>query len=328
MYHRFSGNEKTQAQTLLPDTLKLDEQLRTVCRNHPVWTPDEHLAVLEGKKRHESCPVIITIDDGYQDVFSVAFPVFKKHKIPAAVFLATGFIDGTTWMWWDQIAYLCQGADSCSVSIELPNQTIEMDLTNDDRRIQSYHALADACRFQPNSIKLEAIKWFADQVGMEIPAQPPLAYSAMSWNDIMDMKAEGMVFYPHTVNHPILTQLEPDEVDQETKTSMERVEEMTGNSSRIFCYPQGGPLDHNAFIRNNLSQNGCPLAYIAYPDPAAASNRLTMPRYCASADSEAFNWQLCGADYLVMRLRMLLGKSNGPGSDYWLGIDPNESASQ
>ncbi len=40
--------------------------------------------------------VAVTFDDGYQDVFARAWPVLSAFEIPATLFLATGFLDGTT----------------------------------------------------------------------------------------------------------------------------------------------------------------------------------------------------------------------------------------
>lgn len=52
--------------------------------------------------------VAITIDDAYASVFEVARPLFKKHRMPYAVFVATDSVDGGTpgYMSWDQLRTL------------------------------------------------------------------------------------------------------------------------------------------------------------------------------------------------------------------------------
>ncbi len=40
-----------------------------------------------GKKKLKGVSVLITFDDGYKEVYDFAFPILKKYKIPAVVFL-------------------------------------------------------------------------------------------------------------------------------------------------------------------------------------------------------------------------------------------------
>ena len=37
-------------------------------------------------------PVIITLDDGYEDSYTIAYPILKKYNFPATVFPISGFI--------------------------------------------------------------------------------------------------------------------------------------------------------------------------------------------------------------------------------------------
>lgn len=55
---------------------------------------------LSGKAERLKHFVCITLDDGYSDNYDYAYPLFKKYNIPFAIYITSGFIDGSAPMWW------------------------------------------------------------------------------------------------------------------------------------------------------------------------------------------------------------------------------------
>lgn len=53
---------------------------------------DELLSVLEGKQAPPERPVMITFDDGWLDNWLYAFPILKKYKMKAVIFVVTSWI--------------------------------------------------------------------------------------------------------------------------------------------------------------------------------------------------------------------------------------------
>lgn len=49
-------------------------------------------------------PVLITFDDGYEDLYENAFPLLKELNFKATVFLPTGVVDNPGYLTWEQIA--------------------------------------------------------------------------------------------------------------------------------------------------------------------------------------------------------------------------------
>jgi peptidoglycan/xylan/chitin deacetylase (PgdA/CDA1 family) len=43
---------------------------------------------------------VLTFDDGYRDNYDLLLPELARRRIPALVYLTTGFIDRTAPMWW------------------------------------------------------------------------------------------------------------------------------------------------------------------------------------------------------------------------------------
>lgn len=47
--------------------------------------------------------IAITLDDGYKDVYDYAYPVFKKYNITANLMIATGLLEGGSYISWSQL---------------------------------------------------------------------------------------------------------------------------------------------------------------------------------------------------------------------------------
>ena len=68
----------------------------------------------------------------------------------------------------------------------------------------------------------------------EIPRMPLL-----DWNQIREMDESGIEIGAHTVNHPMLDRLEPDEMKKEIFNSKEAIERQLGHEISSFAYPYG-----------------------------------------------------------------------------------------
>ncbi len=95
-YHRF-GDGKGR---LSVSRAQFERQMQFLERHgyRPVSLHDV-AAFLRAEKALPKKSVALTIDDGYQSVYKVAFPVLAKYKFPATVFIYTDYIGngGLTW---------------------------------------------------------------------------------------------------------------------------------------------------------------------------------------------------------------------------------------
>lgn len=96
-YHRFGS----RASSLTVTPAAFDAQMAYLAKNGYTVLPLARLpALLEGREPIPRKAVVITIDDGYRSTFDVAYPVLRRHRFPATVFLYSDFVgapDALTW---------------------------------------------------------------------------------------------------------------------------------------------------------------------------------------------------------------------------------------
>ncbi len=61
---------------------------------------DEACNIIKGGKRLKHPFICLTFDDGYRDNYTTALPLLKRHNVPFAVYVTTGFVDNKLPMWW------------------------------------------------------------------------------------------------------------------------------------------------------------------------------------------------------------------------------------
>ena len=44
--------------------------------------------------------IVFTLDDGYEDNYKIAYPIFKKYNVPFAVYITTSFPEKKAILWW------------------------------------------------------------------------------------------------------------------------------------------------------------------------------------------------------------------------------------
>ncbi|MEZ4387913.1 MAG: polysaccharide deacetylase family protein [Candidatus Krumholzibacteriia bacterium] len=316
MYHRFSGRATDDSRFV--DARTLARQLDLIRAHHTPMTPDQHLASHAGGAALPGpCPVVLTIDDGYRDVLEVAHPLLRERRLPAMLFMTTGLADGPFWFWWDKIEYLVHEAQAVVHELEVLGRAITLDLRTEAGRRQAWSDVADRCRFADNDEKLAAIGALSRDLGVGLPVDPPPHYGGVTWDELRGMVAEGLLVGAHTVTHPILSRVSQGDAESEIARSRARLEEQLAQPVPWFCYPQGGPADYTDELCRYLAEHGYRGSYLAYQITGHPGDPYRMPRYCVGPDEISFRWLMCGAEYLVRRLKSLFGLQPDISPQYW-----------
>lgn len=301
MYHRFASPGGRN-----PHRLNADEfawQLDTICRDFKVITLAE---CMDYFNRHGAWPkksVVLTIDDGYRDMYDWAYPELLKRKLAATFFVTTRFIDGDIWLWPDRLEYAINNTTHKFISVSNGETPRNFSLKGSQQRALTWKAFSDYCISISNPKKEDFIREVEAMLKVVLPPAPPPEYSASTWDELSEMQQNGIEIGAHTMNHPILSQIEFLFLDGEIAGSKIVIEERLDTKIQSFCYPNGMPDDINAAVVSAVKKAGFNGAVIASNSLSFDAYRL--PRMNVSNDRKDFLWKIYGGESITAHRKTL-----------------------
>ena len=178
--------------------------------------------------------IAFTLDDGYLDNYTNAFPIFKKYQVPFCVFVATDFPDKKAILWWDCIEDLIMSHDEIKIS----DGSIYPCRTSRQRQMTYNQLKQKILRIDQKKIGVpELNKLFSHY---DIDWLAPIQQNGMSWNQIKELSEHPLcTIGGHTVSHPAFDSLSDDDIRKEIYDGLMKIEAITGQKVHHFAYPYG-----------------------------------------------------------------------------------------
>ncbi|MGQ9424692.1 polysaccharide deacetylase family protein [Gilvimarinus sp. F26214L] len=174
----------------------------------------------------------ITFDDGWLDNYEYAFPLLKERQIPATIFAVSHMIGTDRHFWPNRVAQLLERSEE--VLHSLPWLAPHLDaIKNPENKKESLSSLVASLKRFPD----EQIYQWLDESSILTPGNPSL----MNWQQLREMVASGFIdIGSHTCNHSRLREdLDPESIRREVQDSKKKIEDETGRTPTLFCYPNG-----------------------------------------------------------------------------------------
>lgn len=301
MLHHFCGPGEKDYRSLSADTLEYC--LRYIVRHGYKTLPlSEFVSALDRKQSlHKT--VVFTVDDGYRDFLQYGFPVFSRYGIPVAVFITTGFIDGTFSFWWDDIRQMVYQTEQTRIEVTVGGRHIRGDSATDQDKEALLHQIVEQTKKLPREEIGGVISDFARITGCGGIKE---RQDALSWTEINALAAEGVEFYPHTCTHPILSRCSDAQVRTEIFDSKETISTKLNAPANIFCYPNGRREDFDHRTINALISAGYIAAFTSeegFDIAGGAPDMYQLHRYALSNDVTRFKQVISGLEALKTAVR-------------------------
>lgn len=264
------------------------EQMEFLAANRLVIAMDQLLADLRRGRVPSGGHVVITFDDASLDTCTAAFPILRRHGIPATLFVPTGLVGRAGPFWWDRLYRLDQAA--AGQELELAVLLIDQGALEDGPK-WTEDALWRRLRQLEPSERDAALDRVAERLGEnEADALP----GAMSWEQIAELDASGLITLgAHTVNHPMLSLLSDERLKAEVEGSRDA---LAGFQSfrKVFAYPYGDAPAIGARVEVAVRKAGFDAGFTTCERALTGKEApMALDRVCVAEMSiEEFKWAI------------------------------------
>jgi peptidoglycan/xylan/chitin deacetylase (PgdA/CDA1 family) len=212
---------------------------------HPVTLSEVRASFVEGKPLPRRS-LLVTLDDGYRNALTHGAPALLRYGVPAAVFVSTGYIGGKLLYWYDEIARRLDQWSEPRIESPVDGKSASWPKEQGARRALA-REIEQACKRIPNRRRIEYLEYVRARTpeGLELTEGQHHVLDPMNWDEVRSLAALGFEIGSHTVTHPILTNLEPDDLHEELVNSKAEIERQTGKPCFSISYPNGARADYS-----------------------------------------------------------------------------------
>jgi len=245
MYHGITASARVSGVTnYLRYNIHRDalEQHLAYLRKH--CNPMSLAEVRAGRRLTKKKPnVILTFDDGYENNYTMAFPLLKRYRIPAVFALPTAFVCDRTPLWTDVVEHAVHHSPRGHVRVTWAGVTREFAIAGLAGRIALLKWLMGECVRMPQERRSDFLEIVVDALGVTARARNLFRngdYRPLTAEQIAEMAASGLIEYAsHSVHHYLLTKVRPGARRRELQESKDQIETLTGRPCTTFSVPAG-----------------------------------------------------------------------------------------
>jgi peptidoglycan/xylan/chitin deacetylase (PgdA/CDA1 family) len=202
--------------------------------------------------------VVLTFDDGYRSNYTEVYPILKKYKMPATIFLTVNMIGTGKVLWWSKVRFAITNTKRQFVQIDAKRWKLTTPGSR-ERAIQKICRLLKGIPEQLRSHKVDELI-----TPLDIKVDDSELPQMLSWEQVKEMSDNGITFGAHTLNHPVLTKIPLEDARKEIADSKRVLEEKIQKPVKYFAYPYGNETDFNEDIKNIVRDSGytCALTFM------------------------------------------------------------------
>ncbi len=266
-YHRILDVPATEEYPFDPQLISANceqfrSQMRHIKQNYDLISVSQLTEFSKGRIKLPKRPLVVTFDDGFDDLYYNAFPILRESGVPASVFVTTRAIDSGDTFWYERLYYsLLKFSGGW---LDVPGTDRSFYLSSKDRgaQILGVRQVLNFFKGVPNEQREQVLRHWEDSGVLQvIDSNDERLSRPVSWPMLMEMSANGVEVGSHTVSHPILAQTSDQQLVWELNESKRVIEEKLGSPITSIAYPNGLHNDFDDRVIHGVKEAGYELAF-------------------------------------------------------------------
>ncbi len=241
-YHRIRLKDQLYSNPFLDysyftDVEQFSRQISWLKNNAKIISQSDLISVLNrgGKPDYERPCVMITFDDGYRDNYDLAYPILKKHNVPAVFFITSNMVENGELPWWDIIVYMLKKTRKLSFRYE----DHSFNLATDKFRAMVF--FQEVMKTYPAPRTRHLLGEISEILEVQLPPSELQREHIMTWDQVREMNQNGMDIGSHTHTHRVFSTISEMEIREELMFSKLMIENAINSPVLSVSYPVGEP---------------------------------------------------------------------------------------
>ncbi len=247
--------------------------------------------------------VVLTFDDGFQNIINNAYPIIREFKAKGCLYLISGLTGTDQLLWTDYVETVIRNQGTDSIVFHFKGQIIKYNPKTKKSREQTMKDIKAKLRTLSNKGRFEHLAQFNSTKLTDIPEE----FKIINWEQIGELDPEIMEIGNHSRSHPNCDVLTSDEeLEEEIFLSKKEIEDKIGRPVKHFCYPSGS---YNKGVSEKVRQSGCQSAVtinMGFVDNN--SDLFQLNRITPDESFILFKTRISGSSQLFRYFRPLLKK--------------------
>ena len=180
--------------------------------------------------------VCLTFDIGYRDFLDHAWPILKRHNVPAALYVPANFADQLGDLWWLALEQVVARNDR--IGLVIGGRELRLDCQSASDKNEVFAFLFETFGAMTPGDRTPAIRDLCGRYGVDLAAIS--ARTTMTWPEIARLAADPLLTVGSaSLTYPVLSRLDRTQSERELRMGRAVGEGAIGRSAPHLAYPYG-----------------------------------------------------------------------------------------